>query len=153
MSRKYSIHGEAISNDPAAPNSLLTLVSAATIRPEIFEVIVGCSAAPADNAARYHVQRFTAAGTSAASPPTPQALDPADPGPLATAGHNHSADPTYTAGAILLQLPANQRVTARWLANPGCELKAPATAANGLGLRCAAGSAAFNVDPMIHFYE
>jgi hypothetical protein len=107
----------------------------------IADIIISSVATVADNAGEYFLQRYTAAGTSTSV--TPQALDSGDPAATATAGVNHSAEPTYTSNAVLLRLATNQRATFRWVAAPGYELKLPATAANGVGLlaNAIAGSA------------
>src|SRR3989337_2729161 len=108
MGRRYAIDGQ---DTNTAGTSILGLTSAATIRPSIYDLICGSDATPADNAAEYVLQRNTAAGTSTAF--TPVALDPADPASLAAAGQNHSAEPTYTAAALLLNWAQNQRATFR----------------------------------------
>ena len=128
------------------------LTSAATIRPAIYDLTLGSEAAPVDQAARYNLERYTAAGTSTAV--VPQALDPGDPASLAAAGENHSVEPTYTAAAILLSFPLHQRATYRWVANgPGREIKLPATAANGVGLITRSVSSAFVITCTMHFEE
>lgn len=151
MARRYSIDGQ---DTNTAATTILGLTSAATIRPGIYDLILGSDATPADMAAEYVLQRYTAAGTSTAV--TPQALDPGDPASLAasTTGEAHSAEPTYTANAILLQFPCNQRATFRWVAAPEGELILPATAANGVGLQVIslAGSAV-NVNTCWHYVE
>jgi hypothetical protein len=96
------------------------------------------------------VQRCTAAGTSTAV--VPQPLDPADATTEMDAGENHTIEPTYTAAAILLQIPLNQRATFRWVAAPGGELVAPATASNGLGIISPTGSAVV-VSAQLHVEE
>lgn len=149
MGRNYAVTGSR-----AVTNSLKTvlgLTSAATIRPYIYDVIFGTSGTPADNALNWLLQRFTAAGTSSAA--TPVACDPADPSALASGGQNHTVEPTYTAGAILLDIDANQRSTQRWVASPGGELKMPALAANGLGLQTTHASYTGNVDSTIFYTE
>ena len=130
MARRYAIDGQ---DTNTANTSILGLTSAATIRPRIYDLIFGSDATPADMAAKYVLQRHTAAGTSTAV--TPTALDPADPAALASAGMAHTIEPTFTAGAILLHFALNQRATFRWVAVPGAELVLPATAANGATLR------------------
>jgi len=148
MGRRYSIDGQGLNT---AAKSILGLVSAATVRPRLYDLTVGSPAAVADNYGEYALQRFTAAGTATAVTPTP--LDPADPAALSSAGENHTAEPTYTAGAILLRFALNQRATFRWVASPGAELVLPATAANGIGLQSLATSAAVIMDAVIHFEE
>jgi len=130
MGRRYSI----VADQAAATNiTIAGLTSASTIRPELYEFLLGCGATPGDLASILHIERFTAAGTSTSF--TPVAIDPADPASLAAGGSNHTVEPTYTAAAILYKLSLNQRATYRWVAAPGSGFKAPATAANGLGLQ------------------
>lgn len=148
MARKYSIHG---ADTNTAATTILELRSTTAVRPKIFDLQVGSDAAPADNAAQYNLQRTTTAGTATAV--TPQALDPGDPAATSTAGKAHSAEPTYTANAILLAFAANQRAAYRWIAAPGSEIVLPA-AANGVGLLSAViGGSAFNALACIHFEE
>jgi hypothetical protein len=149
MARRYSV---AVQDTNTAATTQVGITSAATVRPRIYDIIVGSDATPADNAAEYNLQRYTAAGTSTSF--TPVALDPADPASLSSAGFNHSVEPTYTANAILLEWAQNQRATFRWVAAPGGEIVLPATAANGAGIQTitVAGSAV-NTNFTIHFEE
>lgn len=101
-------------------------------RLRVYDVIVGSEATPADAAILWTFRRCSAAGTSTGV--TPQNLDPADATTEYDAGENHTIEPTYTAGAILLNIPLNQRATFRWVAAPGGELVLPATASNGFGI-------------------
>ena len=149
MGRRYSIDGQ---DTNTATTTILGLTSASTVRPAVYDLISGSDATPADNAAEYNLQRYTAAGTSTGV--TPQALDPNDPAALAAAGEAHSAEPTYTANAVLLNYAHNQRATFRWVAAPSGELKLPATAANGVGIQSitVAGSGV-NMNATIHHVE
>lgn len=136
----------------ASPSkTILTLASATTIRPEIYDMILGFSSAPADNALQVFVQRFTAAGTSTSEVPSP--LDPADPAASATGGRNCTVEPTYTSNLILFHAALNQRATHRWIADPRGPLKMPATANNGLGLYAVHGSATPTFDATLYFNE
>ena len=101
-------------------------------RLRIYDIILGSEATPADAAILWTVRRCSAAGTSTAV--VPQNLDPADATTEYDAGENHSIEPTFTAAAILLNVPLNQRATFRWVAAPGGELVMPATASNGFGI-------------------
>jgi hypothetical protein len=115
--------------------SLGTLTADAT-RPRrlrVFDVILGSEATPADAAILWTFQRCSAAGTSTGV--TPQNLDPGSSTTEYDAGENHTIEPTYTAGAILLNVPLNQRATFRWVAAPGAEWVMPATASNGFGIQ------------------
>jgi hypothetical protein len=149
MGRRYSIDGaQAVAGTTA---SVLGLTSTAAIRPRIYDLIFGSNATPADNALNWLLQRYTAAGTATAV--TPQPLDPADPAATASAGENHTAEPTYTSNAILLNISANQRSTQRWVASPGGELVLPATAANGVGVQPVHSSFTGEVQTTIHYEE
>lgn len=120
----------------------LGTVSADATRPrrlEWYECIVGSEAAAADNPFLYVLQRCTAVGTSTAV--TLQNLDPADATSEADAGQNHTIEPTYTAGAIMMEIPLNQRATFRWIATEGGRLITPATASNGIGIQTPTSSA------------
>lgn len=128
MARRYSVSG---SQNAAAATTILGITSAATIRPAVYDFVMGSAAAPADQANNVQLKRYTAAGT--ATSVTPQALDSGDPAALAGAGENHTVEPTYTAGATMLSLSFNQQATVRWIVPPDDAIILPATAANGLG--------------------
>lgn len=148
MSRNYSIDGR---DTNTASTTILGLTSATTIRPKIYFVQLGSYGTPQDYAAEYAIQRYTAAGTSTAV--TPQALDPGNPAALASAGEAHSAEPTYTANAVLLSIPKHLRATYQWHCKDGKELVLPATAANGAGIVVVAVSTAYTEACVIHYNE
>jgi hypothetical protein len=104
-----------------------------------YDILFGSEAAAADNPFLYVLQRCTTAGTSTAV--VPQPLDPADAATETDAGENHTIDPTYTSAAIMMEVALNQRATFRWVAAPGSELVAPATASNGIGVSTPTSSA------------
>lgn len=111
-----------------------TLIAATTARPALYDLVVGSADTPADQYVQWHVQRFTAVGTEDAGF-TPVAIDPGSPAARCDFGTGpFGAEPTYTANAVLLVFGLNMRATFRWMAAPGGELIAPATANNGLGL-------------------
>lgn len=148
MARRYSIDGQ---DTNTANTTILELRSTTAIRPALYDLISGSDATPADNAAEYNLNRTTTAGTSTGV--TPQALDSGDPSATATAGEAHSAEPTYTANAVLLNYMHNQRATFRWVSAPDSEIKLPA-AANGLGiLVITVGGAAVNTGATMHYVE
>ena len=131
MGRRYSGYGAAA---VGTNKTILNVFPAATtVRPSLYDVLVGCAATPADQAASFICGRHTALGTEG-SGFTPVALDPANPASVADCGVAHSAEPTYTANLNLLQFSLNQRATFRWVAAPGSELISPVTASNGIGL-------------------
>lgn len=149
--RSYAIVGQGAAG---TNKTILTLVGATTIRPEVFYLLIGSDDTPADAAYEFSVNRITAAGTAGSSV-TPQALDPGDPASLATSGSGvFSGEPTYTSAANLLMVGMNQRATFQFFAHPDHPLKIPATASNGLGVRCiSASTGTANINSTIHFRE
>jgi hypothetical protein len=149
VAKRYSIAGTRAVTSPT--KTLLGLTATSGVRPRIADIMWGSAATPADNAIEWLLQRYTAAGTSTSV--TPTALDPADPTATATAGQNHTVEPTYTSGAVLLDVPMNQRSTQRWVASPGYEFVCPATAANGAGWQPVHASFTGNTTSTILFEE
>ena len=149
MGRRYTGNGSAASG---ANKTALNLISAATIRPSLYDLVIGSVATPADAAVKWHVQRTTAVGTEG-SGFTPIALDPGDPASLADYAVAHSSEPTYTSNAVLLQISMNQRNSFRWVAAPGGELIAPATANNGLGCKTSSVSTGTTAYEVVMFHE
>ena len=152
MARSYTVDG-TVTNTASATLPLLTLIGSATIRPKLYDIIIGSDATPADNAAKYVIQRCTSSGT-AGSTVTPVALDPGDPAAIAGAGLAvFSAGPILTTG-YLLQMPVNQRATFRWVAAPTKEIIAAAAANNGIALlSLVVGGSAFSTGLHISFEE
>lgn len=106
-----------------------------TLRPKMFGLIIGCGLSTSDQASIFYVQRTTALGTPAGTI-TPASHDPSFAMSNVGMGYGaYSAEPTYTASTILMQIPLNQRYTYHWQAFEGCELVIPATANNGLGVK------------------
>lgn len=131
MSRKYVIQDDqAMTATPG--DSVLSLVGTTTVRPKIFDLIVGTTGTADDNAIEYRLANHSADGTGDALTPTP--LDSGDPAAAGAYLGNHSGEPTYTAGEILLLIGLHQRATFRWCAVPGSEIVLPASATAGAGL-------------------
>lgn len=128
---RYAAELQRTASTTGTVGSIGAVSTTQTRRGKIYDIMFGSEATPADAALLWAARRYTAAGTSTAY--TPVALDPADPAFLGQAGDNHTIEPTYTAGATLLNIPLNQRATFRWVAAPGGELVYPATTANGVG--------------------
>ena len=119
---------------------------------KIYDLVFGSAeATPADGATLWQLQRCTTTGTVGSSV-TPQPLDPADAAASAAAGQAHTTDPTLTANAIPLSIGLNQRATFRWVAQPGGELVAPATANNGFAIRTPS-AATVTCSATTHFEE
>lgn len=147
--RGYAVQGPAESG--TSNKTAVNVIASTSVRPRIFDIIVGCSGTPADQAANYVVGRTTAVGT-AASNPTPTKIDDGDVAAVATAGITHSAEPTY-ASTFLLTIPINQRATFRWVASPGYELVATASANNGIGTKLSTSTSALVMTATVHWFE
>lgn len=131
MGKAYFIaDDQAMASTPG--KSVLSYQSATTIRPRIYEFIVGTTGTPNDNAIEYRLMRFDG-GTEAGDALTPQPLDQAMPAALGTALGNLETEPTPTAGEDFI-IGLNQRATFRWIASPGRELVVPAVADEGVNL-------------------
>lgn len=147
--RNYNIN---FVNAVASPTATAaTLTSTAAVRSTIFDLLIGASGTPADNALLWSMQRYTAAGTTTAATPVP--LDSGDPACTSVGGVTATIEPTYTAAKVLWNLPLNQRASHRWIADPEGHLVCPATASNGIGLYAAHASYTGNVGGTIYFYE
>lgn len=148
MGRKYSIDGDQTVTTPA--DTVLGLTTTTAIRPEVYYFALGCEGTPADNTFVWQVQRYTAAGTNTSV--TPLALDPGDPAATASAGENHTVEPTYTAGAILFRQALNQRSHYQWYGDRG-PMRLPATSSNGCGWHTVHASATPDVSVVAHYEE
>jgi len=130
--RCYSaVDDQAVTASPG--DTVVSLTSAATIRPAVYELILGTTGTPGDQAIEWQLRRFdTADGTGDALAEQP--VDPADPAALATAKGNHTVEPTYGSLAIPLILGIHQRATFHWRAMQGRGIKIPAVATEGVGI-------------------
>lgn len=146
--RAYMVNGSLAQANPTKSSFLVA--STGATRPCIYDFFLSSSAAPADNAILWKIQRSTANGTGSY---TPTALDPGDAAGTATAQASLSAEPTYTANAFLFWLALNQRATHRAILDPSRPLSAPATNANGMG--CYSINTTFTgfVDTTCWYYE
>jgi hypothetical protein len=151
MARSYSVFAGGIAAQNSATVPQAQLVGAATIRPKIYDLLIGSSSTPADQAAQFVLKRSSTASTGGTAV-TPSPIDPGDPAALAAA----MVAPSMTAptlGVALLQFAMNQRATFRWVAAPTKELVIPATAANGITLLNPVLTGAFNLDFSIEYEE
>jgi hypothetical protein len=131
--RKY---GFSASMTAAASKSTLGVTGSTTVRPYLMDLIISSVATPADNAAQYQVLRYTAWSTNTSTAVTPSAFDGADGAAQGTYWKlSTGTEPTYLA-VPCLDISHNQRATFRWVAAPGEEIIAPATASNGIGVQC-----------------
>ena len=130
-----------VTSVPAAGTDLgiLAVASDGTAVPKVYDIIVGSDATPADIATEFQVNRCTSTGVGG-NAITPEPLDPLSQAAASTAtgGLYTTTQPVDTASSELLSIALNQRATFRWVAAPGSELMAVATAASGIFLRSVA---------------
>lgn len=158
--RNYTLTDEQFAI-ASPPKTIWNLVGGTTIQIEAYEVDLSSRDTPANVTQSYVLGRTTAAGTSAATPPTAAPVNPAStPASLITVGWHHSAEPTYTTSGTPTQVQGmlfsvNKQNTWRWVVQPGYGLGAHSslTASNGVGLKCTGASTAFPVDSSIAWAE
>ena len=133
---------------------IINLTGSAAIRPKLYDLMIGSDATPGDQAGEFVVNRSTTTGTGG-SAITPEPLDPLTVAATAaaTGGTYATAQPTDTSASELLMIALNQRATFRWVAAPGGELIATATAANGLFLRSVGHTGTPNINASMHHEE
>jgi hypothetical protein len=149
----YGASGQS-ANSTSNDRTALCLTQGGTLcRPAIVEFAVGFSSTPIDAIIRFRVQRTTAAGTGASSPPTPEPLDADDRAALGVITHAHpTTDPTY-AGASPFTMPLHVRNLFRWVARPRGELVIKAAANAGYGIKKLSESNGVVLDAVLHWNE
>ncbi len=153
MSEKYSTKAENVAS--GTNKTLINLFDPAVSplhRGSIYDILVGSSNTPADQAARFALVRSSGVGTEG-SGYVPNNVDPVGPAGGYDSGVGHSVEPTYTANKELLTFPLNQRATFRWIAGPNFEMKLAATQNNGAGLKTVASTSTQGHDATILFEE
>lgn len=144
-------------NTASTTAALFNIVGATNARLAVYDIESASDATPADNAAKFALQRTTADfGTPTAV--TPRPLDPADPASLALFSAPGGTAVTATANVFVLQWAQNQRATFRWIAAPDGELIIPqgtnqTTTINGLCLMPLVATAAVNYVFSVHWRE
>jgi hypothetical protein len=158
MARYYSVTGNNTTGSSTGASTMIQLGGFALVLTKVYDLTVGGPAsAPNDYAAQYVLQRGTAVCTVTAY--TPLALDAAlvgtslAVGGTSATGVNASAEGTWTAAGILLNVPLNMRATFRYVASPGAEFTQTYTAANPLGWRQLAASTAFVSTGTVVWFE
>lgn len=131
--------------------TIIGLIAGASVRPRLYDVLIGCAATPDDQAADFRLRRFTAVGTGTGGTVVP--LDYSDPAPAgATTKYAHTVEPTYVGGSAL-RFGMNQYTTFRWLAVPGGEIVSIAAENNGLGLYTASSTGSAVHIATLHWKE
>lgn len=152
MAEKFCSQGSAAVGTDKTLINLFNPAATPTSRGKIYDLVVGCSATPGDQAGKFFVARTTAVGTEG-SGFTPNNLDPVGPAGAYDSGIAHSAEPTYTANKQLLTIGLNQRATFRWVAAPGAELLLAATQNNGAGLKSSSNTGTASHDATVYHEE
>ena len=143
-------------NQTAAGTTLVlgNLTGGTTVRPMVYSWTLGSDATPADLAGEFTLQRTTTAGTGGTGSTVETALDSLTVAATgAWTGGTYTAAPTVTASTYLKQVGLNQRATYEWNANPGDELIAIATSANGICVYCVNHGGTPNVCTSVHWSE
>lgn len=119
---------------------------------KVYDILVGSEATPADNAFLWEIYKRTGTAT-AGTAPTITPLDESDTD--ASEMVANQAPTTNGAGGSVtkLTIPLNQRATFRWVAAPGGELVAPATASNGLAAATPTAGGLVAVSASFHVQE
>lgn len=133
----YSVRGNQAAG---ATKTIVGITGGTGVMPRVMFVEIGFPGA-GDEQFEVRGKRSTAAGSS--TPVTPSKKDPNSPAAETTAGENHTAEPTYTAGDEPLIFPGiNRRGRAQWFAwDKDDEIIVPTTANAGFGLQIISGSA------------
>lgn len=150
MARRYAVTGEE-NAVTAAYTTAGRVTGTAAVRALIADILLSHGGAAADNVITWTAMRHTIAPTDTAV--VPAALDPGNPAAVVIAGENASAEGTVTAASELFEIDLNQRATQRIVFVPGYELVAPATAANGISIRCKSAAYTGVAKTSLHFEE
>jgi hypothetical protein len=132
---------------------IINLTGGTTVRPAVDNWTLGSDATPADLAGEFCLMRTTTAGAggTALSENTRDPLTVAATG--AATGGTYTAAPTVTANSYQKMLGLNQRATFEWNANPGDEIFAAATAANGICVYSVAHGGTPNINSGLSWRE
>lgn len=152
MAHRYAVTGSQDVTTATPGDTSLAVLTGTGGRASVYDFILTCGGTPADNAIQWLARRLTAVGTEGAGV-VPAPLDPADAASTTDGAENHTAEPTYTAATELFDQIINQRAAFRWVAAPGGELVAPATASNGIGFTAFHASYTGSAEVTAHFYE
>jgi len=116
-----------------------------------YELMFGSEATPGDFAFLWTVNKRTGTATGGTAP-TQEPLDQADT-LASTLVANQAPTTNGTGSGVKLSVPLNQRATFRWVAAPGGEFIAPATASNGFSVATPTAGALVAVTATAHVNE
>ncbi len=147
--RMYSVVDQQAVTTPL--DSVISLEGSATVTMWLHYIAMSYLSDELDDMVQWTLQRCTADGTGDALTPTP--FHDADIAAQGTYLGNHSAEPTYTAGEILLDIGVNTRSSQQFFAQPGREIMTAAQANQGYGLGALHGSSTPTCLATIHFSQ
>ena len=145
----YSVADQQTVTTPL--DSVLSLEGSATVTMWLHYIAMSYLSDELDDMVQWTLQRTTADGTGDSLTPTP--FHDADIAAQGVFQGNHSTDPTYTAGEILLDIGVNTRSSQQFFAQPGREIMTAAAANQGYGLGALHGSSAPLCLATIHFSQ
>jgi hypothetical protein len=134
MAERFTTWGEAAVGTSKTVLNIFNPVATPLTRARVYDISIGCSASPADQATKFRFARTSAVGTEGTGL-VPENVDPAGPAGEYDSGYGHSAEPTFVASSELLVVSINQRATFRWVAAPESEFILTATQNNGAALQ------------------
>ncbi len=154
MAERFSTHADGVAS--GTDKTIINLFNPAatpTSRGTIYEMLISSVATPADQSAKFYLQRTTALGTEGAGF-TPNNLDPGGPAGAYDSGVGvFTVEPTYTANKELIVFSLNQRATFRWIAQPGSEIFLAASQNNGAALKTKSSTSTQAYEACILFME
>lgn len=114
-------------------DTILSIQGSATVQCDLIYISFSTLTDELDDMIQWTVQRFeTTDGT--ADLLTATAFHDQDITGQMTVTGNHTAEPTYVAGQVLLDIAVNTRSFQQWYAQPGRELQTAAAADEGIGV-------------------
>jgi len=150
--RRYAGIRTTATNTTSTTAPIWGLTGAATFRAQVYDILHGADATPADNYGEFSLLR-TSNNQTTATTFTPTALDPGDPASLATFALTWTIQPTITALSNVLSWTQNSRAAFRWVAVPDGELIIPATAGAGFACLPVGSNTATTYQSTVHWRE
>lgn len=106
MPRRYTV-GSGQSTAASSTKTSISITAPSTRLVQILRMNVGQTTHKTSEQYEVALQRASASGTGAASPPTPEPNEPNGGAAGSTVAHNHTAEPTYSANSFGIRKPWN----------------------------------------------
>lgn len=151
MGKNYSLaKNVALPNSSSLP--IATLIGSASVRPELYDILMGCSDPADSHEGRFSIIRCSTTGTPGSSP-SPVTLDPGDPATSQCTAGLAIFTVGPTPGVVLLQWGAKQDEPFRFATAPNKEFKGAYVANNGLAFMNPTVDTAYTLDFTLQFHE